>query len=143
MIFSILNLSKYVLVEEAIPERLPHAKLIKTEESYGLTSKVTKHTIKSVSFSEFVEIASTSYQIGIKHFFGPMAAKKVDVLEGKVKQTKSRWVQKFSTIEGMLSSLEGRLSNLEDMMKKILELHTQPTTSEAKTPLIEQGMGKP
>ncbi|KAH0460956.1 hypothetical protein IEQ34_008531 [Dendrobium chrysotoxum] len=35
-------------------------------------------------------------------FYGPMEAKKVDVLEGKVEQIKSRLVEKFSTIHGLI-----------------------------------------
>ncbi|KAI0503976.1 hypothetical protein KFK09_014923 [Dendrobium nobile] len=67
-----------------------------------------------------------------------MALKKVDILEEKLEGEVGQFK---SEVEESISSMEGRFSNLEDMMKKILELHTQLATSKARAPMGGQGNG--
>ncbi|KAL0926589.1 hypothetical protein M5K25_002828 [Dendrobium thyrsiflorum] len=82
-----------------------------------------------VSSSPVLFFRSDSYQNCSEHDSGLMAPKKVDALEEKLKGEVDQL--KFE-VEEQISTMEGRFSNLEDMMKKILELHIQPTTSEVR-----------
>ncbi|KAL0913520.1 hypothetical protein M5K25_016986 [Dendrobium thyrsiflorum] len=72
-----------------------------------------------------------SYFLGRK-----MAEKKVEVLEGEIGQLKSDLEIKFSDFQNQISSnnerMEGKFAVMEEMLKKLLELKTNPTTSEAR-----------
>ncbi|KAL0928312.1 hypothetical protein M5K25_000186 [Dendrobium thyrsiflorum] len=54
---------------------------------------------------------SNRYQ---SEYFGEMATKQVDDLEGEVEQIKSGIEEKFSTIEGRFLNMEGRFSSMEN-----------------------------
>ncbi|KAL0924131.1 hypothetical protein M5K25_004937 [Dendrobium thyrsiflorum] len=75
---------------------------------------------------------------GREHDSGFMTPKKVDALEEKLEGEIGLFK---SEVEERISSMEERFSNLENMMKKILELHTQPATSEARAPAGGQESG--
>ncbi|KAL0907063.1 hypothetical protein M5K25_025603 [Dendrobium thyrsiflorum] len=76
------------------------------------------------------------YQRPIKlvseHDLGPMTTKKVDVLEERIEGEVSQLKAAF---EVRISLMEDMFYNIEEMMKKVLDLHVQPTASKERTPI--------
>ncbi|PKU67035.1 hypothetical protein MA16_Dca023165 [Dendrobium catenatum] len=63
-----------------------------------------------------------------------MAGKKVDVLEGEVGQLKADLEERFFNLQNQITSnnerLEGKFTAMEEMLKILLEMKTNPATSE-------------
>ncbi|PKU70700.1 hypothetical protein MA16_Dca016898 [Dendrobium catenatum] len=70
-----------------------------------------------------------------------MAGKKVEVLEGEFGQLKTDLEGKFLEISTNNDRLEGRFAAMEEMMKKLLEMKTNPTASEARETVGDHGVG--
>ncbi|KAH0464550.1 hypothetical protein IEQ34_007336 [Dendrobium chrysotoxum] len=70
-----------------------------------------------------------------------MAGKKVEVLEGEFGQLKSDLEGKFLEISTNNERLEGRFSAMEEMMKKLLEMKTNPATLEVRETTDGHGIG--
>ncbi|PKU72724.1 hypothetical protein MA16_Dca007444 [Dendrobium catenatum] len=74
-----------------------------------------------------------------------MAGKKVDVLEGEVGQLKANLEERFFNFQNQITSnnerLEGKFTAMEEMMKKLLEMKTNPATSEVRETTDGHSMG--
>ncbi|KAI0512169.1 hypothetical protein KFK09_012807 [Dendrobium nobile] len=74
-----------------------------------------------------------------------MAGKKVDVLEGEVSQLKADLEEIFFNLQNQITSnnerLEGKFTAMEEMLKKLLEMKTNPATSEVREIADGHGMG--
>ncbi|KAI0496573.1 hypothetical protein KFK09_022893 [Dendrobium nobile] len=74
-----------------------------------------------------------------------MAGKKVDILEGEVGQLKADLEERFCKFQNQITSnnerLEGKFTAMEEMMKKLLEMKTNPATSEVRETTDDHGMG--
>ncbi|KAL0922161.1 hypothetical protein M5K25_006126 [Dendrobium thyrsiflorum] len=74
-----------------------------------------------------------------------MAGKNVKVLEGEIGQLKSDLEKKISDFQNQISSnnerMEGKFVVMEEILKKLLELKTNPTTSEARETIGGHGRG--
>ncbi|PKU81459.1 hypothetical protein MA16_Dca015864 [Dendrobium catenatum] len=74
-----------------------------------------------------------------------MAEKKVDVLEGKVGQLKIDLKERFFDFQNQITTnnerLKGKFTAMEEMMKKLLEMKTNPTSSEARETTGDRGVG--
>ncbi|PKU64411.1 hypothetical protein MA16_Dca025453 [Dendrobium catenatum] len=74
-----------------------------------------------------------------------MAGKKVDVLEGEVGQLKAVLEERFFNFQNQITSnnerLERKFTAMEEMMKKLLEMKTNPATSEVRETTDGHGMG--
>ncbi|KAL0928170.1 hypothetical protein M5K25_000039 [Dendrobium thyrsiflorum] len=79
---------------------------------------------------EFADFEFLNSILKIPQNPGAMAAKKVDALEerleGEMNQIKT-------TVDERMSSMEGQVADLRDMIKKMLEVHNQTTTSIARS----------
>ncbi|PKU85946.1 hypothetical protein MA16_Dca001777 [Dendrobium catenatum] len=68
-----------------------------------------------------------------------MAGKKVKVLEGEIRQLKSK-ISYFQTqISIVHEKIDGKFAIMEEMMKKLLESQTKTTSSEAREAASSQG----
>ncbi|PKU60759.1 hypothetical protein MA16_Dca029139 [Dendrobium catenatum] len=73
-----------------------------------------------------------------------MAGKKIEVLEGEFGQLKADLEEKFLEITTNNERLEGGFAAMEEMMKKLLEMKTNPTASEARETVGDKGvLGNP
>ncbi|KAI0495378.1 hypothetical protein KFK09_025528 [Dendrobium nobile] len=74
-----------------------------------------------------------------------MAGKNVDILEGEVGQLKADLEERFCNFQNQITSnnkmLEGKFTAMEEMMKKLLEMKTNPATSEVRETTDGHGMG--
>ncbi|PKU59142.1 hypothetical protein MA16_Dca028202 [Dendrobium catenatum] len=74
-----------------------------------------------------------------------MAEKKVDVLEGEVSQLKTDLEERFFYFQNQITTnnerLEGMFTAMKEMMKKLLEMKTNPTMSEARETTGDDGVG--
>ncbi|PKU76998.1 hypothetical protein MA16_Dca001604 [Dendrobium catenatum] len=74
-----------------------------------------------------------------------MAGKKVDVLESEVGQLKTDLEERFFDFQNQITTnnerLEEKFTVMEEMMKKLLEMKTNPTTSEARETTGDHGVG--
>ncbi|KAI0493558.1 hypothetical protein KFK09_023677 [Dendrobium nobile] len=74
-----------------------------------------------------------------------MAGKTVDILEGEVGQLKADLEERFFNLQNQITSnnerLEGKFTAMEEMLKKLLEMKTNPATSEVRETADGHDMG--